>query len=148
MYDINIPACGAGRVFVGQRKEGFAVNLGQVFDLVNLVPVDGDSAPGAGDGRGFPGGITQNAKNNTIANANVTSIALELPASCLQGNGNGVIGAWTTASLRQARILNPAATFQTPEVNGGGSSVASVQSAGQRAGHRLARQGPLQRERT
>ena len=27
-----------GRVFVGQRKEGFAVNLGRVFDLVNFVP--------------------------------------------------------------------------------------------------------------
>jgi Domain of unknown function (DUF4331) len=119
IYDVTVPNCGNGRVFVGQRKEGFAVNLGQVFDLVNLVPVDGDSAPGAGDGRGFPGGITQDPKNNTVGNANVTSIALELPAACLQGSGNGVIGAWTTASLRQARILNPTATFGTPEVTGG-----------------------------
>jgi hypothetical protein len=37
----------------------------------------------------------------------------------LTGNGNGVIGAWTTASLRQARILNPHPTFENPEVNGG-----------------------------
>jgi len=119
VYDISIPNCGSGRVFVGQRKEGFAVNLGQVFDLVNLVPVDGDSVPGSGDGRGFPGGIKQDPKNNTISNANVTTIALELPATCLQGGGNGVIGAWTAASLKQARILNPLATFATPEVNGG-----------------------------
>jgi hypothetical protein len=119
MYNVTIPNCGNGRVFVGQRKEGFAVNLGQIFDLVNLIPVEGDSAPGAGDGAGFPGGITQNAKNNTISNANITSIALEVPASCLKGSGNGVIGGWTTASLKQARILNPAATFSTPEVNGG-----------------------------
>ena len=27
-----------GRVFVGQRKESFAVNLGEIFDLVNLNP--------------------------------------------------------------------------------------------------------------
>jgi hypothetical protein len=104
---------------VGQRKEGFAVSLGHVFDLVNLVPIEGDSAPGAGDGKGFPGGITQNVKNNEIADKNVTTIALELPKTCLAGKGNGVIGAWTTASLKQARILNPKATFAKPEVNGG-----------------------------
>jgi hypothetical protein len=120
MYDIQVPGCsGNGRVFVGQRDEPFAVNLGQVFDLVNLVPVDGDSTPGSGDGNGFPGGITQDPANDTISDANITTFALELPAACLKGNGNGVIGAWTSASLRQARILNPRATFAKPEVNGG-----------------------------
>jgi hypothetical protein len=120
LYDINVPGCStAGRVFVGQRDESFAVNLGQVFDLVNLVPVDGDSVPGSGDGQGFPGGITQNPANDIISDANITTLALELPASCLKGNGNGVIGAWTSASLRQARVLNPRATFTKPEVNGG-----------------------------
>jgi len=108
-----------GRVFVGQRKEGFAVNLGRVFDLVNIVPVEGDSAPGAGDGRGFPGGITQSRANNTVDDANVTTIALELHKSCLTGSGNGVIGGWTSASLRQARLLNPLPTFSRPEVDGG-----------------------------
>jgi hypothetical protein len=120
MYNITVPGCSSpGRVFVGQRKEGFAVNLGEVFDLVNFVPIEGDSAPGAGDGRGFPGGITQSAAHNVLANKNITSIALELPAACLKGSGNGVIGGWTTASLRQARILNENATFAKPEVNGG-----------------------------
>ena len=101
IYDINIPGCNAGRMFVGQRQEGFAVNLGEIFDLVNtnpLGPVDGEA--------------------NTIANKNVTSIALEIPKSCLAVNGD-VIGAWTTASLRQARILNRAPRF----VNGKGASV-------------------------
>ena len=117
---INIPNCSTpGKVFVGQRKEGFSVNLGEVFDLVNFVPVEGDSAPGAGDGRGFPGGITQSATNNILANKNITTIALEVPTACLTGTGNGVIGGWTTASLRQARVLNPSATFAKPEVNGG-----------------------------
>lgn len=120
IYTISVPGCSQpGRVFVGQRAEGFAVNLGRVFDLVNLVPVEGDSAPGAGDGGGFPGGITQSAANNTIANANITSLALEIPTACLTGNGNGVIGGWTSASLRQARILNPRPSFSKPEVNGG-----------------------------
>ena len=39
--------------------------------------------------------------------------------SCLTGTGNGVIGGWTSASLRQARMLNPLPTFSRPEVNGG-----------------------------
>jgi hypothetical protein len=120
IHDIKIPGCnGSPRVFVGQRDESFAVNLGQVFDLVNLIPVEGDSAPGAGDGAGFPGGITQDPANDIINDANITTIALEVPAACLTGEGNGVIGGWTTASLRQARILNPRPTFSKPEVNGG-----------------------------
>ena len=117
---INVPGCNMpGKVFVGQRKEGFAVNLGRVFDLVNLVPVEGDSAPGAGDGGGFPGGITQSRANNIVDDSNVTTIALELHKSCLVGTGNGVIGGWTSASLRQARVLNPLPTFARPEVDGG-----------------------------
>ncbi len=120
IHQTVIPGCSMpGRVFVGQRKEGFAVNLGKVFDLVNFIPVEGDSAPGAGDGRGFPGGITQSRANNLTDDANVTTIALEVHQSCLRGSGNGVIGAWTSASLRQARVLNPLPTFSRPEVNGG-----------------------------
>ena len=120
IYTVNIPGCSQpGRVFVGQRKEGFAVNLGPVFDLVNFVPVEGDSAPGAGDGGGFPGGITQKRANNQVDDANVTTIALEVHKNCLVGNGNGVIGGWTSASMRQARLLNPLPTFARPEVDGG-----------------------------
>lgn len=120
VYNFSIPGCDdMGRVFVGQRKDPFVVNLGETFDLVNYVPVEGDSAPGAGDGNGFPGGITQSADNDDLADKNVTSIAVEVPSACVTGDGNGVIGSWTTASLPQARILNPDATFQKPEVNGG-----------------------------
>lgn len=120
IYTVNIPGCSQpGRVFVGQRKEGFAVNLGPVFDLVNFVPVEGDSAPGAGDGGGFPGGITQKRANNQVDDANVTTIALEVHKDCLVGKGNGVIGGWTSASMRQARLLNPLPTFARPEVDGG-----------------------------
>jgi hypothetical protein len=111
IYNINIPGCPMpGRVFVGQRHEGFAVNLGRVFDLVNIVPVDGAV---------FPGGIMQDPKNNIVADKNVTTLALEIHSSCLKGSGNGVIGAWTTASLRQAQILNPRPTFAKPSVGGG-----------------------------
>jgi len=96
IHDITVPGCKLpGRVFVGQRDEPFAVNLGRVFDLVNLVPVDGSA---------FPGGIQQDPANDIIADKNITTLALELPAQCLTGRGNGVIGGWTSASLRQNRV--------------------------------------------
>jgi hypothetical protein len=79
---IGIPGCGEGRVFVGQRKEGFQVALGKIFDLVNLNPV------GAPDGN-----------PSTTDDKNVTSIALEVPIACVTAGGGPVIGAWTSSSL-------------------------------------------------
>jgi len=97
IYDVKIPNCGHGRVFVGQRQDGFAVNLGGIFDLVNFVPVDGTV---------FPGGIQQSPENNIIDDKNVTTIALEVPANCLTQGEGSTIGGWTTASLKRARVLN------------------------------------------
>ena len=116
IHNVSIPGCGTqGRVFVGQRAESFAVNLGPIFDLVNFVPIEGDSSPGAGDGGGFPGGIRQSdANQELVGQANVTTIAMEVPIACLRGSGNGVIGGWTTASLPQAQLLRPAPSFRAP----------------------------------
>jgi hypothetical protein len=98
IYDIRIPGCSMpGRVFVGQRDEPFAVNLGRVFDLVNIVPVDGAA---------FPGGIVQDPANDIIADKNITTLALELPAKCIKRGKNSVVGGWTAASLRQTRVAN------------------------------------------
>jgi hypothetical protein len=121
IYSINIPGCATpGKVFVGQRADAFAVNLGGAFDSVNFVPIEGDSAPGAGDGKGFPGGITQSHTNDEImGKKNVDTFALEVPIACLKGSGNGVIGGWTTASLPQARLLNPAPTYSNINLQGG-----------------------------
>jgi hypothetical protein len=94
VFDVTIPGCsGNSRVFVGQRAEGFVVNLGEVFDRINLDPL--------GD---------RNSASNILDDKNITSLALEVPASCLTAAGDDadpVIGGWTTASLRQARVLNP-----------------------------------------
>jgi len=115
IHSVNIPGCAQpANVFVGQRLEGFAVNLGEIFDLVNIVPIVKGSI------KAVPAlGIDQNVLNNDVRNKNVTTFALEVHKSCLAGKGNGVIGAWTSASLRQARILNPRPTFEIPEVDGG-----------------------------
>lgn len=122
IYDVSIPGCSnTGRAFAGQRAEAFAVNLGGIFDLVNFVPIEGDSAPGADDGGGFPGGITQDRVENDdlVGRVNVTSLAVEVPISCLTGDGNGVIGAWTTSSLPQAQLKDPSATYEQTALFGG-----------------------------
>jgi len=120
IHNFSLPDCN-GKVFVGQRKDPFVVNLGETFDLVNNVPIEGDSAPGAGDGNGFPSGITQNANNDDLRHKNVTTLALEIPISCATGGNGDIVGAWTSASLRQARLLPTfsAATFSQPSVHGG-----------------------------
>jgi hypothetical protein len=111
IYDIEIPGCNQrGRVFVGQRDEPFAVNLGKVFDLVNLVPVDGSE---------FPGGIEQDAANDIIADKNITTIALELPRRCVTRPGNGVIGGWTSASIRETRTASVAVADGKAETGSG-----------------------------
>ena len=114
IYNINIPGCSTqGRLFVGQREDGFAINLGETFDLVNYVPIQG------GEG-GFPGGITQTQGNDDVQGIkNVTTLAVEVPIACVTGAGNGVIGIWSTASKPQGRILDPSPTFQAPALFGG-----------------------------
>jgi hypothetical protein len=100
IHDITIPGCNMpGRMFVGQRQDGFVVNLGETFDLVNIkYPVE-ELAPAGENAR--------NLAPNSLAGYNVTSIALEIPASCLTAGSDPVIGGWTTASLRQSAVLNP-----------------------------------------
>ena len=34
IYNVNIPNCGVGKVFVGQRKEPFYIAVGKTFDLL------------------------------------------------------------------------------------------------------------------
>jgi hypothetical protein len=42
-----------------------------------------------------------------------------VPIACLKGKGNGVIGGWTTASLPQARMLDPSPTYNGSATQGG-----------------------------
>lgn len=107
IHDVTIPGCGSpGRVFVGQRAEAFAVNLGEVFDLVNLVPLEG--------------AISNSRENDELVGvSNVTSIAIEVPIACVTGAGNGVIGAWTTASLPQAALNDPLPNYEQTTQYGG-----------------------------
>lgn len=114
IFNINVPGCTIsgdattqGKVFVGQRKDPFVINLGETFDLVNITNPTGPRDVEADD----------------LADKNVTTLALEIPIACLtnpQANpAEPVIGGWTTASLRQGRLLNPTQTFDTPAAEGG-----------------------------
>ena len=92
IYDVAIPGCGNGRVFVGQRKEPFYIAVGKIFDLFNLNPLGAESG----------------GNKNDLEGKNVSSIALEVPIACLTAGTEPVIGAYATASLRQGRLLRPA----------------------------------------
>jgi hypothetical protein len=125
IYNISIPGCsGQGRMFVGQREEAFAVNLGPIFDTLNLTPIAEGSDPVYGNGTNSAG-MPQSDFNQELmdrpdtANYNVTSIAMEVPISCLTADGNGVIGVWSSASLPQTRALNPNPTYLSPDTQGG-----------------------------
>ncbi|HLW69772.1 MAG TPA: DUF4331 domain-containing protein [Candidatus Binataceae bacterium] len=91
IYNVNIPNCSTpGRMFVGQRKDPFVVNLGETFDLINISNPTG--AP--------------NEASDALAGKNVTSIELEVPASCIvQSSTQPIIGGWTTASLPEKRTV-------------------------------------------
>jgi len=101
IYTVNIPGCPTpGRLFVGQRKDPFVVNLGETFDLINLSnplgPVDGT--------------------RDSLADKNVTSLIMELPKTCLTNN-SPVIAAWTTASKYQTNGLVQVSRLGQPLVN-------------------------------
>ena len=92
IHTVAIPGCAVpGKVFVGQRKEPFYIAVGKIFDLFNLNPV----------------GAEVDGNKNDLEGKNVSSIALEVPIACLTTAGEPVIGAYTTASLRQGRLINP-----------------------------------------
>src|SRR5262249_28649842 len=68
VYPITIPGCDTpGKVFVGQRAEGFRLNLGLIFDLVNVAAFGGLSTitnPAARSALNFNPGATSFAASN------------------------------------------------------------------------------------
>ena len=89
IHSINVPGCATpGKVFVGQRKDPFVVNLGKTFDLINYNP------------------LATSGGTDNLADKNITSIVMELPIACVTKPGEPVVGGWTTASMRQVRLLD------------------------------------------
>lgn len=103
-YETNLgqPAvynmAGGGRVFAGQRDEGFYIDLGGVFDGIGLRSL------------GASGGV------DTLRTLNIKTIAIEVPIQDLTRSRaipsgptapDAVVGVWSTASRRALRIINP-----------------------------------------
>jgi Domain of unknown function (DUF4331) len=97
---------GGGKVFAGQRAEGFYVDLGSIFDLGVLRPFQNLHL--------IP--LPSAAAVNATKDLNVHSIALQIPKTQLTRGGvnptdpaksSSVIGVWTTASRQRVRIVHP-----------------------------------------
>ena len=113
IYTVNIPGCTTpAKLFVGQRKDPFAVNLGAIFDLVNV--------PSAAF---LLNNANKDVGADSLADKNVTSLAVEVPTSCLLATGSTdtVIGGWTTASVRQGSLFSkePKPGYGTAAISGG-----------------------------
>ena len=90
-----------GKVFAGQRDEGFYIAVNEIFDTLNLSS------------------ITDTGGKDALAGLNVHSIAIEVPIKELTiGNvspssptsAGAVIGVWSTASRRSTNLLNQSQT--------------------------------------
>ncbi len=88
-------------VFAGPRAEGFYVDLGMIFDLINFRP-----GTAVGD---HGGGV------NTTAGYNVHAIAISVPIENLTANGtaptdatdpNAIVSMWSSTWRRQTTVLN------------------------------------------
>ena len=87
------------KVFAGQRREGFYVDLGSVFDLADLRPFEQLHINPVASA-GLPG-------VDSTKNVNVHSIAIQIPKTMLTSDGSAptdatsrksVLGVWTAAS--------------------------------------------------
>ncbi len=92
---------GGGRVFAGQRDEGFFIDVGGIFDGLNMRSTE---SQGGKDG---------------LKDLNISSIAIEVPIKDLTSSGkkpakptdkDAVIGVWATASRRTTRVISDGIT--------------------------------------
>ena len=115
-YEANLamPAIGTlpggGKVFAGPRDDPFFVDLGSVFDLLALRPIQSLHAINEpGNAAGIDG----------LKGYNVLSLVLQVPiADVVQNATNPIIGVWTTASRSRVNIrstgLRPIQNLSAP----------------------------------
>jgi hypothetical protein len=98
------PLPNGGKVFAGQRDDGFFVDLGGIFADLRLRSL------------GATGGV------DTLRTKNVSTIAIEVPISDLTRNravpadslaANAVVGIFSTASRRSTRVIQSDGTRNT-----------------------------------
>lgn len=96
---------GGGRVFAGQRQDGFYVDLGAVFDLGDLRPFQNLHLISTPAAKGV----------DATATLNIHTIAIQVPIKDLVKGGHkpsnpmskeATIGVWSAASRRKVRMLD------------------------------------------
>ncbi|MBI3608525.1 MAG: DUF4331 domain-containing protein [Nitrospirae bacterium] len=95
------PLTNGGRVFAGQRDETFYLDLGGIFDTLNVHagPILSTSDD-ADDTRNVSGAV------DAFSGFNVNTIAIEVPITDLLGpHGNALIGAYATTSRPKVTVL-------------------------------------------
>ena len=99
----NLP--GGGKVFAGQRNDPFYADLGSIFDLLGLRPINSAHVAPLPDAAGVDG----------LAGKNVHSIAMQLPLSSLTSDGStpvvvddsdSVVGAYASSSRQRVKVLS------------------------------------------
>lgn len=99
----NLP--GGGKVFAGQRQDAFYVDLGSVFDLLGLRPINAAHVIPRPNSAGVDG----------LAGYNVHIIGLQLPVTAVSKNGDApttvdsrdsMIGIYASASRQRVRVLS------------------------------------------
>jgi hypothetical protein len=95
---------GSVKVFAGQRAEEFYVDLGSIFDLGNLRPLQQFNVFAKADGLKSAPGV------NSTNRLNVHSIAIQVPISQLTVTGRPTIGVWTSASRQRVRVSSDEGT--------------------------------------
>jgi hypothetical protein len=92
------PLPNGGKVFAGQRDEGFYIDVGGIFDTLKLKSI------------GTTGGF------DSTAGFNVNTIAIEVPIESLTRSGSvpggptandAVVGVWATSSRRTTTVIRP-----------------------------------------
>ena len=95
------------RVFAGQRAETFYIDLGAVFDTLNLRRyLPALTGPGEDNDNVNPFGV------NRFAGFNISTIAIEVPISRVTSDGkpaattnNPVIGVYANTARQKVRVL-------------------------------------------
>src|SRR5436309_126785 len=89
------PLSGGGHVFAGQRDDPFFVDLGSIFDLAGLRPLNPNHLLPLAVASGVDG----------VAGYNVHTTAIQVPIDSL-GDVNGVIGVYAAAYRSRNRVID------------------------------------------
>ncbi|MGQ0803799.1 MAG: DUF4331 domain-containing protein [Actinomycetota bacterium] len=86
---------GGGQAFAGPRDDPFFVDLGSVFDLLGLRPLNDAHA------------INQPAEGgqDDVAGFNVHSVVLQVPISSVTAKSDPVIGVWSSTDRRTDQVF-------------------------------------------